>query len=212
MMEWRLPTTPMLAKQLPVSRGTLLAVQLGFSAGLMLRNLFLVSVCVCVCVTKFLQPCFAYVGTSTSVHLLILTRWVLMLHTHSNWSGSNSSTCAHVLLLLPLQFEWVWSINTQRVSISKCTLVLVPTYAKQGCKNLVTHTHTHTLTRNKFLSINPALKPSWTASSVPRETGSCFASIGVVGKRHSIINEIWAAVFRCSWSREWPCYRALNTS
>ena len=79
-------------------------------------------------------------------------------HTHTRACNTCTHTimvhtCAHVLLLLPLQFEWVWSINTQRVSISKCTLVLVPTYAKQGCKNLVTHTHTHLQGINSSASI-----------------------------------------------------------
>ena len=74
-------------------------------------------------------------------------------------------------------------------------------------------THMHTLTVMKRLCIDPALKPSWTATTGPLQTCKCITTTGtVVGKRHSIIDEVWAAVFRHSWSREWPRYRALNTS
>ena len=75
-------------------------------------------------------------------------------------------------------------------------------------------TRMHTLTILKSLSINPALKPLRITATRPLQTCHCSTttSTTVVGKRHSIIDEKWAAVFWCSWSREWPRYCALNTS
>lgn len=73
----------------------------------------------------------------------------IMVHTTHN-HGTHMCTCTTVASTL------IWmSVKHQHSACkySKYTLVLVPMFAKQGCKNLVTHTHTHLQGRNSSASI-----------------------------------------------------------